>query len=97
MTVKTLAPYNRDIKTVSRWIKIRFSVKEGNPYFMWGNRRQYLDDVPSVCHPMMYEDKDGSIGVIGGYIVISNCCSVLVEIHPDCEYVRLWEELDNVQ
>lgn len=98
MTVKTLAPHDMTLKTASRWIKIRFGIKETtSPYFIKNGERIHLDWIMRTSSPIMYRDEEGRDGVISGYLCLCNWGGYLLEIHPDCEYVRLWEELDNVQ
>ena len=62
-------------------------------YFLFRGRRVYMDDVPSLTYPVMVEDADGKLLVIGGYMTMCNTFGLLVELHPDCESVRLWTEL----
>ena len=76
-----------------RYQKIYYNGK-GEPYFMRGGRREKFDDIPRLSYPVMVEDADGKLIVIGGYIPISNTCSLLVEVHPDGEMVRLWREIE---
>lgn len=92
-TYKAQAPYNRTIAKVGRTKSIKYN-QQGNPFFMWGGRRQHLDEVQRLSYPMMYEDEDGRLGVIGGVIGISNTMSVLVEVDEFGESVQLWEEVD---
>ena len=63
----------------------------GRAYFMWNGRREYIDNVMRLSYPVMYDD-NGKIGVIGGYITITNCFGVLVEVDENCESVQLWNE-----
>lgn len=94
-TYKAQAPYNRTITKVGRSKSIRYTM-QGEPYFIWGGRRQHLGDVMRLTTPMMYEDEDGKLGVIGGVIGISNTMSVLVEVDEYGESVQLWRELEEV-
>ena len=80
-------------KTIGRYKKIYFNGK-GEPYFMRGGKREKFDNIPRLTYPVMLEDKEGKLIVITGYIVLSNTCSLLVEIHPDGELVRLWREIE---
>lgn len=64
----------------------------GDPYFVWGGRRQYFDDIPRLTYPVMYEDENGKLGAIGGYICLCNFGGVLVEL-LDGEAVQLWDEI----
>lgn len=62
-------------------------------YFLFRGRRVYGSDVPSLSYPVMVEDEAGKLIVIGGYMELSNCFGLLVEIDPDCESARLWSEV----
>lgn len=77
------------IKKVGRKKKIYFT--DTDTYFMWNGRRQKLFEIPRLSYPIMYEDQDGKLGSIGGYITISNCFGVYVEVSADCETIQLWE------
>lgn len=79
------------IKKVGREKKIYMSER---PYFMWGEKRQHLDEIPRLSYPIMYEDENGKISPIGGYCCITNCYGVLIELTADGEAVQIWEELD---
>ena len=89
-------PYNCKVKTISRWIAIRFDRMDGNPYFIFHNRRISLDNVMRLTYPMFYREEDGEQAYISGYLPISNTYTQLVEVDPIGEYVRIWEEIDNV-
>ena len=83
------------IRKVGRMKKIYFGISEtASPYFMWGGRRQSLDEIPALHYPVMYEDEAGKVGAIGGYITLCNWGGVLVEIDPNGEAVQLWEEIE---
>ena len=80
------------VRTIGRDKGI-FENKNGEPFFNWNGRRVYLDTVLRLTYPIMYEDQDGKLGAIGGYIGISNCYGILVEVTCDGEAVQLWEEV----
>ena len=80
-------------RPIGRYKKVYFNNSFGAPYFKWNGRRKYFDDIPRLTCPIMLEDNDEKTIVLGGYITLSNVCGVLVEIHPDGEMVRLWEEV----
>lgn len=80
-------------KPVGRYKKIYYNGR-GEPYFMRGNCREKFDDIPRLSYPVMVDDEQGKTIVIGGYIPISNCLALLVELHPDGEMVRLWKEIE---
>lgn len=66
----------------------------GEPYFVWGSRRYKLGEVLRLSYPILYHDENDKLCDIGGYIGITNCFGVLVEIIADGEAVQLWNELD---
>jgi len=78
------------IRKVGRQKKVYF----GNEriYFLWNGSRQFLDEIPRLSYPIIYEDENGKIAPIGGYITITNCFGVLVEITEN-ETIQLWEEI----
>lgn len=80
------------IRAIGRNKKIDFNFS-GDPFFRWNGRRVKLDEVMRLSYPVFYEDENGKTGAIGGYIGISNCYGVLVEITNDGEKVQLWDEL----
>lgn len=77
------------IRKIGREKKIYFSE---NPYFLWNGTRYHFDEIPRLSYPIMYENEAGRLADIGGYITISNCFGVLVEL-LEGEAVQLWEEL----
>ena len=84
-------------KSLGRHKKINFST-DGRAYFMWHNRRNYLDEIMRCTYPIMcYKGENvGDIDkIISGYIGISNCYGVLVAIEDGGEYVTLWTEIDD--
>lgn len=82
---------NTIILKVGREKRINYT-RGGDPYFNWRGRRVRFDTVLRSSYPTTYTDDDGRLGDIGGYITISNCCGVLVEI-IDGDAVQLWEEV----
>ena len=80
------------IRKIGRSKKIYFN-GNGEPYFLWNGNRQKFDNIPNLSYPVMYEDENGKLGVIGGYITISNVFGVLVELDDSSESVQLWEEI----
>ena len=91
-------------RRVSRWIKVEYTIitsrhrladyadkQEGAlwlTYFRYNNKEYALNQFMSLVAPVILED--GSI--IGGYDCTNWYNPLLLEIHPDGEYVRLWEE-----
>ena len=84
----------RGYSPVGRYKKVYYNGACGAPYFRWNGRRTYFDDIPRLAYPIMLENEDGKMIVLGGYITLTNTCGVLVEIHPDGEYMRLWQEIE---
>ena len=76
---------------ISRYIKIMDSVRKGY-YIRHYNRRIYLNDIASLHYPIMLEDTDGKTIVLSGYEPLCNTCCLLYEVHPDGEYMRIWQE-----
>ena len=76
-----------------RYKKVFFNGK-GEPYFLFNGRREKFENIPRLTYPVMVEDTDGKLIVIGGYIPVSNTVCLLVELHPDGEMVRLWREIE---
>lgn len=82
-----------NIRKVGRKKKIYFN-NNGNPYFVWNGRRESFDNIPRLSYPIFYENNDGKLSYIGGYICLCNFGGVLVELDENSETVQLWEELD---
>lgn len=80
------------IKRCGREKRINYT-RGGDPYFNWRGRRVRFDTVLRSSYPTTYTDDDGKLGVIEGYLGISNCYGVLVEIIDGGEAVQLWEEV----
>ena len=91
---KSKTPDMFDYRPISRYIKIRFN-SETEPYFIYNGRREYIDSYDNLLYPVMLEDNDGKLIVIGLYKTVCNFGGVLLEIEPNCEYVRVWEEIPN--
>ena len=83
---------NNRIRKTGREKKIFFN-RNGEAYFLWNGRMEKLENIMRLSYPIMYEDERGKLGVIGGYITISNTYGVLVELSECCETVQLWEEI----
>lgn len=78
---------------VGRFKKIYFSAN--SCFFNWHGIRYHLDEIPSLSYPVFYVDNEGKLGVISGYITISNCFGVYVEIDPNGEAAQLWEVIED--
>ena len=81
------------IRKTGREKKIYLNMS-GDPYFKWNGRCYRFDDISRLTYPVMYEDQDGKLGVIGGYICLCNWGGVLVEL-LDGEAVQLWDEIQD--
>ena len=96
-------------RPVSRWIRLRseyitprhslWDYAEHNEgvlyYFEFRGRKYALGQFMSFSYPILYEDKDGKLGIIGGYDCTEAYFPLLLEIHPDGEAVKLFiEEAD---
>ena len=62
-------------------------------YFQYNGRKYPIDQFLRLTYPILYEDKEGKSGVIGGYDCTDWYHPMLLEIHPDGEYVKLWKEV----
>lgn len=82
----------RKYTTKSRWIRIRFNAN-GDCYFTHYGKRYKLDQFERVHYPIMWEDKEGKLQYLSGYDTQCWYKPFLIEIHPDCECVRLWEQI----
>lgn len=97
MTVKTLKPYEWTLRTASRWMKVRFGIRETtSPYFIHHGRRYHFSDIERLYYPPMYRDADGKEPIICGSISLG-LCGFYVELDPDGEYARLWEVVTDVE
>ena len=61
--------------------------------FRHGGRVYALDQFLQLSAPIMFEDEDGKLTVIGGYDATEYYHPFLLEVHPNGESVRLWEEI----
>lgn len=84
---------NTKIIKVGREKKLYFT--ENDTYFLWCGHRQKLSEIPRLNYPVMYTDENDKLNYIGGYITISNCLGVLVQITEN-ETVQLWTEKENI-
>lgn len=82
----------RKYRRVSRWIRLYPLAREGY-YFRWHGRRYRFEDFIRLTYPIFYRDEDGKDSYLSG--VYSEACykGYYIEIHPDCEYIRLYEEM----
>lgn len=81
-------------RPLSRYIRIRFDSTD-EPYFIYNYRRIRINSLDHLIYPEMVYDKDGKIIVIGMYETLCNWGVRLFEMHPDGEYIRVWEEVTN--
>lgn len=63
-------------------------------YFIWNGKRVKGEDILSLSYPIFYEEPDGKLSVISGYIPISNVYSILVEVNSDMETVQMYRQID---
>lgn len=61
-------------------------------YFRYKGKQYSLGQFERLSYPIMFEDDDGKLGVIGGFSCISHE-PYFIEIHDTGEAVRLWEEI----
>ena len=61
--------------------------------FRHGGKLYALDQFERLSYPIMFEDTDGKLTVIGGVDSTQWYKPFLLEIHPDGEYIRLWQEI----
>ena len=95
MIIAANKPYTSHYKTVSRWIKVYYTLKDCKPYFRHNGRRYYLDDFMRLSYPIMWEDKEGKLQHISGYYATTFNNPYLIEIDDCGEYIRLWEEIED--
>ena len=84
---------NTTIKRIGRDKQIYFTLS-GKAYFIWNNRRIKLDEVMRLSYPVFFEDEKGYLRFCSGYIGISNCFGVLVELTNDDQSIQLYEEVE---
>lgn len=63
-------------------------------YFTHNGRKYALDQFMRMSAPITFTDRDGKLTVLSGYDCTNYYNPYLLEIHPDGEYVRLWNEVD---
>lgn len=85
----------RFYRPLSRYIRIRLDSTGEEPYFIFNYRRIRINSLDYLTYPEMVYDNDGKIIVIGMYETLCNWGGRLFEIHPDGEYIRVWEEVTN--
>lgn len=61
-------------------------------YFIWNGRKWALDQFLRLSYPIFWEDEDGYLQFLSGYDGENWYNPILIEIHPDGEYVRVYEE-----
>lgn len=94
MKIKAMKPYNGEYRTISRWIKVRYTATSpGHAYFIFMGRRRRIDDFLRLDYPIMWEDKDGKLQHISAYDGTAWWNPELIEIDDSGEYVRVWEEV----
>ena len=84
---------DRGYRPISRYIRIRWDSTGEEPYFIFNGRRIRINGLDHLVYPEMVYDRDGKIIVIGLYECLCNFGGRLYEIHPDGEYIRVWEEV----
>ena len=80
-------------RPITRRLNI-YSGKDGNYYFNFRGRRVYFNDTPYLTYPIMPEDEDGKLIVLGLYMQLTNLLFLLIELDTDNEYVRVWEQIE---
>ena len=80
------------LKKIGRSKKVYFT--SDNWYFLWNGKRVKSDEILRLAYPIMFNDKDGKLTVISGYINISNCYSVMVSLDSDSETVQLYYDFE---
>jgi hypothetical protein len=93
MTITPMKPHEGSYKTISRWIRIRFTQRDGASYFIFRNRRYHLDEFMRLTYPIMWEDAEGKLHHLSGYDAGDWYNPILLEMDDCGEYVRLWEEV----
>ena len=90
---KSFDSEDRGYRPISRYIRIRYDSTGEEPYFIYNYRRIRLSSLDYLTYPEMVYDREGKIIVIGLYENLCNWGGRLYEIHPDGEYIRVWEEV----
>lgn len=81
-------------KPISRYIKIRYTLKDSKAYIIFHGRRIHFDNILRLHYPVMFTGKDGKLTVLSGYYDITNNHCFLVEIDSNGEYARFYEEIE---
>ena len=63
--------------------------------FRHGGKLYALNQFMGLCYPIMFDDKDGKLTVIGYYDYTNWYNPYLLEVDSNGEYVRLWNEVIN--
>lgn len=63
--------------------------------FRHGGKLYAIDQFMRLSYPIIFEDKNGDNVIIGGYDSTNWYNPYLLEINDNCEYVRLWNEVEN--
>lgn len=92
-------------KAVSRWLPIKsitvtsrhrladYAYNGSVDIITFRGKQYALAQFMRVGYPIMYYDEDGKLGVISGIDSTEYYKPLWIEIHHDCESVRLYEEL----
>lgn len=64
-------------------------------YFIHKGCQYALDQFMRMSAPITFTDSDGKLTILSGYDCTNFYNPYLLEIHPDGEYVRLWNEVEN--
>ena len=62
-------------------------------FFKFKGKQYALGQFMRLQYPIMIEDDDWKISVIGAYDCTQSYNPYFIEVHPDGECVRLWEEI----
>lgn len=60
--------------------------------FRHGGKKYALGQFERISYPIILEDSDGIQAILGGVDSMQWYNPYLIEIHPDGEYIRLWNE-----
>lgn len=80
------------IVKIGRRKKVYFSTRSW--YFMWNGRRVKSSDIFCLNYPIMFSEADGKLTVIGYYLPVSNCITILISIDTDTDTIQMYRELD---
>ena len=90
-------------RRVSRWIRCDFIqvtarhsladyADDGSlTFFRYGGRRYALGQFMRLTYPEFFTDENGNTGYLSGYDATQWYNPLLIEIHPDGEYIRLFQ------